>query len=362
MARSLAPSQLSVDGRLQQLLDLLVLHEPRQLLVLLGRADRGHRVGGHLPGLDQVLVEAPQRGQLAGDRGLGVSLLIEQGQVGPGLVDVHGQQQMIQGHLGLGSHGRRGASIAKVAIRRVPLVVPVVEMTVARGGQELAELHQVGAIALGRMFRETPLKSEVVQESFDHGNCLFHNEPAYMHLIARPSLAFRFEATYPCMTGGLQQCLVPPRYGADDEGASSWISFSAWPISDWVNLKLNTAASNQSKLVRPALGLVDQGVEQFLFASVFITEDELLRALVEHQLSLDLVHLSSLPCCHSQPDDVHEVLHHFYRPITPSALDSDHKILAGSDEKLSDVGKGIGRRVVAWEPNGGRGAANWVYR
>ena len=153
MALSRALRQVAVAGGFQQLLHLLEVEALGQAFFLLGGADGGQRVGADGAAANQELVEAPQRRQLARRRALGVVLTVE-------IV-----QELADGE-------------------RVALDVPLIGVLTRAGlasladlaGQELAELDQVGAVALDGVVAEVLLELEVVEKLLDEGSEVFFQD------------------------------------------------------------------------------------------------------------------------------------------------------------------------------------------
>ena len=170
--------------RRQQGADLLDVEALGQTFVLPRRTNDADRRAGQMSLADQVLVEAPQGGELSGGGGLGIAAVAHHGQVG---ADVHrlDRQQARVARVDVHLVGGGQIAVGQLAGQGVG----------AFGGpEELAELGQVGSVAAERVDREVPLGLEVLEKVRDEWQ-LLHDRP----WSGRPSVS-----TSACvLSGGL---------------------------------------------------------------------------------------------------------------------------------------------------------------
>ena len=84
---------------LEESLDLLVFEKTWKSLFLPGCADGCNRVVGSVISPEEELVETAEGGELSGDGGLGVTLFVEEGEIGPDIVGAGGDEHFSGFHL-----------------------------------------------------------------------------------------------------------------------------------------------------------------------------------------------------------------------------------------------------------------------
>ena len=166
--------------RAEQPLYLFVLQETRQLLLLLRRPDCHHRIRANVVSLDQEFVEAPQRCELARNRGLGIFLVVQVRQVSSHRIYLHREKQLVYLDPHLRRHGNPVFRLTFVMTHRDRLVM--MHFLPRCAFEKFTELRQVGTITLGRMLREPSFEFQVIEELLDNRTfvhnvpiCLFHD-------------------------------------------------------------------------------------------------------------------------------------------------------------------------------------------